>query len=120
MRVHPFARLQTFCASLALLSLAACDGGYDTNHDGVADDLGSAVDFDHDGDWDLFDIDRDGTLDGIGVDTDGDGIPDAIAVDADKDRFYESIDVGNGQVTRSQLVPLPAPVYPIGQNPKQP
>jgi|GEM_PF-5092941 len=120
MRVYPIRRFLCFGACLPFLLLTACDGGYDTNHDGIADDLGTAVDFDRNGDWDEFDIDRDGVLDGVGVDTNGDGVPDAIAVDVDKDRFFEAIDLGTGELVRSQLVPLPAPVYAIGQDPKQP
>lgn len=110
-----------FASLVLLLSLAACDGGYDTNGDGVADDLGSALDADQDGEWDQFDIDRDGKFDGVGVDTNGDGFADSIAVDSDNDGFFESVSAGTGsQPKRSQLVPLPAPVYAVGQNPKQP
>jgi hypothetical protein len=111
---------------LTLVTLAGCAGGYDSNNDSVADDLGSVLDVDSNGDPDLYDINRDGMLDGIGVDTDGDSIADALAMDLNKDGFYEAISTGKDpmtgqdQITRSQLVPLPAPVYSVGQNPQQP
>jgi hypothetical protein len=104
-------------------ALVACDGGYDSNNDRLADDLGTFIDADGNGDPDQYDMNRDGTFDGIGVDTNSDSIADALAVDSDSDGFYESISnkdpAGADQVIRSQLVPLPAPVYAVGQNPTQ-
>jgi hypothetical protein len=117
--------LRHLLLALVLASAWGCDGGYDSNNDGVADDLGAVLDADGNGEPDLYDLDRDGNLDGIGVDTNGDAVADAIALDEDQDGFYEAIAVkdqltGQDKITRSQLVPLPAPVYPVGQNPSQP
>jgi hypothetical protein len=126
MRVLLTPSVRYFSSLLVLAAMTGCAGGYDSNDDKVADDLGNVLDVDGDGDPDMHDIDLDGTLDGIGVDINGDSIADAIAVDADDDGFFEAISTGKDQmtgqdqITRSQLVPLPAPVYPVGQNPKQP
>lgn len=126
MRVTYAPAVRNFSFLVVLVALTGCAGGYDSNNDNVADDLGEVLDVDKDGDPDLYDINRDGTLDGIGVDTNGDSIADAIAIDADKDGLYEAISrgvdpmTGQDMITRSQLVPLPAPVYAVGQNPQQP
>ncbi len=85
--------------------MAACGGsgsstpaiGLDTNGDGLADDLGSWVDKDHDGHADPIDINHDGIMDGPGVDTNGDGVVDALALDTDCDGIYDSLNTdGSG------------------------
>lgn len=89
--------------SCAFLLLSACGSsagstGPDKNHDNVADDLGSVVDNDHDGEADLIDINHDGKPDGYGIDTDHDGKADALALDTDCDGFFESDDTnGDGK-----------------------
>ena len=93
--------------SLGLVPLAllvACSSsdsspGLDTNHDLLADDLGSYVDANKDGHADQIDINGDGVMDGVGVDTNGDGKVDALALDTDCDGIFDSLNTdGSGRV----------------------
>ncbi len=69
----------------------------DADGDGVADELGKAVDADGDGEIDQFDFHGDGSVVGPGVDTDGDGKPDAIGHDLNKDGVIDALDTdGDG------------------------
>lgn len=65
---------------------------WDTDNDGVADDLGKGFDLDGDGVLDGFDCSGDGTFDGPGVDTNDDGVPDALGFDTDGDGLVDAID----------------------------
>lgn len=85
--------------SLSLLAVAfACktkslkDDPRDQNGDGVADDLGTSVDVDGDGEPDVADCNMDGVADGIGVDVDNDNILDAVGIDSDGDGLVDALD----------------------------
>ncbi len=60
-------------------------GSIDKDGDGIADDLGTAVDANKDGKPDPFKT-------GVAVDTNGDGKPDAAGLDTNKDGIIDALD----------------------------
>jgi hypothetical protein len=70
----------------------------DLNDDGVVDNLGEAVDPQHDGIIDEFDFHGDGSVMGPGIDTNDDGSADAIGFDQDDDGLIDALDTdGDGE-----------------------
>gem|GEM_PF-452169 len=93
--------------------------GLDKDNNKLADDLGSYVDANKDGNADLIDINRDNKLDGFAVDRSGKGTADALALDMDCDGIYDSLDT-SGDGLPDWKTGLKTITTPAGCNPVNP
>lgn len=77
----------------------------DDNGDGVLDTLGRALDLDSDGAWDWYDVDQDGTPDGVGVDINGDGEFEGVGIDTNGDGLIDGVDTTGNKMPDIVEVP---------------